>query len=449
MADPEVSNWFGDVVSRPKVIVDAASVADIVAVMKDPARFPAPVRAVGSNHSTAPCGVADGGTLIRVKMNRILDIGAHSITVEAGARHIDMARELAKRGLQFYVNTEIGSLTAGSAACAGTKDASFPGEFGQVGSYVVGMKLVLPNGDLFEITEAQPDLMQKARSSYGLFGIVYEVTFRVRPLTPMKVYHETFTLEEFVAKLDSLKDRDCSMMYYIFPFADRITVEFRSYNPGAAGEPNRSAWILRNYLWGTLGPKLGHDMEAAAPIPAVRYDVIDGFGAVLRFKLENLIRSDYTLPPDQIIDYPPVSNDSRYTFSLFAFAESGYPEVFTEAMAFVRDYYGRVGYRTNLLFVGYRIAQDRNALLSYSYDAPVMTIDPVSTGNPGWKPFLEAFNQFCSDRDGWPLFNQTWGLTAPVVRKALGARLEAFKEARRQFDPGDRLLNAYFRDLLA
>ena len=202
MAGPEVTNWFGDVVSHPSVIVDANSVADIVAVMKDPKQYPSPVRAVGSNHSTAPCGVADGGTLIRMRMNRILNIGADTMTVEAGARHIDMARELEKRNLQFYVNTEIGSLTAGSAACAGTKDASFPGEFGQVGSYVIGMKLVLPNGELLEITDAQPDLMQKARSSYGLFGVVYEVTYRIRPLMPMKVYHETFTLEEFVAKLE-------------------------------------------------------------------------------------------------------------------------------------------------------------------------------------------------------------------------------------------------------
>src|SRR5579864_7776425 len=168
MADPEVTNWFGDLISHPKIIVDVNSVDDIIAVMQDPAKYPAPVRAVGSNHSTAPCGVAEGGTLLRMKMNRILNVGADTITVEAGARHIDMARALETRGLQFYVNTEIGSLTAGSAACAGTKDASFAGEYGQVGSYVIGVKMVLPSGDLFEVTEAdQPDLMQLVRSSYG------------------------------------------------------------------------------------------------------------------------------------------------------------------------------------------------------------------------------------------------------------------------------------------
>ena len=114
MADLEVTNWFGDLVSHPRVIVDANSVDDIVAVMKDATKYPAPVRATGSNHSTAPCAAADGGTLLRMKMNRILKIDADRMTVEAGARHIDMARELEKRNLQFYVNTEIGSLTAGS-----------------------------------------------------------------------------------------------------------------------------------------------------------------------------------------------------------------------------------------------------------------------------------------------------------------------------------------------
>ena len=61
--------------------------------------------------------------------------------------YIDIAKELEKRNLQFHVNTEIGCLSAGSAACAGTKDSSMYGEYGQVGSYVIAVKMVLPNGE--------------------------------------------------------------------------------------------------------------------------------------------------------------------------------------------------------------------------------------------------------------------------------------------------------------
>ena len=56
-----------------------------------------------------------------------------------------------------------------------------PGEFGQVGSYITRIKMVLPSGELFEVTDAQPELMQLVRSSYGTFGVVYEATFQVRP----------------------------------------------------------------------------------------------------------------------------------------------------------------------------------------------------------------------------------------------------------------------------
>src|SRR5579872_44029 len=110
MADLTISNWFGDLVSHPQAIVDANSKEDIIAVLKDTAKYPSPVRAIGSNHSTANCGAADGGTVIRMKMNQILNIGSDSVTVEAGATYFNIAQELLKQGLQFYVNTEIGSL---------------------------------------------------------------------------------------------------------------------------------------------------------------------------------------------------------------------------------------------------------------------------------------------------------------------------------------------------
>lgn len=449
MADPVITNWFGDLVSHPKVVVEAATVDDIVAVLKDRDRYPSPVRAVGSNHSTAPCGAADGGTLIKMsKMNRIVDISADTCTVQAGAIYIDVAQELLKRNLQMYVNTEIGSLSVGSAACAGTKDASMPGEFGQVGSYITSVKMVLPSGELFEATDAQPELMQKVRSSYGTFGIVYEAAFRVKPIVPLAVHHETFSIQDFVTQLPALKARGESMMFYIFPFENLITVEFRRYNPGAAGDPERHIWPLRNYLWATAGPAFCAQVSQEMTIPAVRDKVLDGFNSLWRFKLENLIRSDNTVAADQIIRYPPVAGASKYTFSLFAFPEVSYPAVLPAYCDFSREYYKATGYRINMLCVGYRIAQDRNALLSYSWDGDVMTIDPVSTANPGWNPFLNAYNQFCIAHGGIPLMNQTLGITRAQAQQALGDRLKTFAEARKQFDPTDRLLNDYFRDLL-
>jgi len=450
VSDLSVSNWFGNLVSHPQVLVEANSIEDVVAVLKDPVKYPSPVRAMGSAHSTTRCGIADDGTIIKMaSMNRILNYTADTVTAQAGALYIDVAKELEKQQKQVYVNTEIGNLTLGSAACTGTKDASMPGEYGQVGSYISHVKMVLPSGDILEVDESQPELLQKVRSSYGLFGIVVEATLRTRPLVPMAVYHETHSLTDFVQKLPELKARNESMMFYMFPFEDLITIEFRRYNPGVTGSPNRVIWPLRNYLWGSAGPAFCHHVEADISERTIRYGVIDGFCALWRFKLTNLIHSDYTIAADQMIRYPDVSDNRRYTFSFYAFPEESYPATLSAYFQFCKDYDREKGYRSNMLTVGYRVAKDQQSLLSYSYDGTAMTIDPVSTANPGWGDFLDAYNQFCADQGGSPLLNQTDAVTRAQAQKGLGDRLRVFGETRRAYDPNNRLLNPFFQDLLA
>jgi hypothetical protein len=189
-------------------------------------------------------------------------------------------------------------------------------------------------------------------------------------------------------------------------------------------------------------------ISADIEIPEIRNGVLSSFGELWRLKLENLIQSDNTIATDQIIRYPTVSN-SKYTFSFWAFPEETYPTVLPAFFQFVQKYLDTTGYRINMLCVGYRVAKDQSSLLSYSYKGNMITIDPVSTANPGWTTFLGAYNQFCSDRGGVPLMNQTFGLTPAMVRKALGERLQTFAQARQTSDPNGRLLNDYFRDLLA
>lgn len=449
----DVRNWFGDLDWEAGAVAEARSVEDIVAVICDTDKYPSPVRARGSGHSTTVCGVADGGTVINMKpMSRILDIGTDTVTAEAGAMLIDVAKELEQRGLQFYVNIELGNATIGSLACCATKDASMPGEYGQANSYCVAMKIVTPSGEILEVDESDPGLLQAARSSYGLFGVIYEATFKVQPLQAMRVEHESFKLDEFTKKLPELFGRGTSMMMYIFPYLDRISVEFRKY-AGPADKAAKPAshwlWPIRNYFWKTFMPGLGAAAERYVPPRRLRYGLVN----VLNRTTQGLIfpyfaKARHTVPTDQMIRYPEVSGGSRYTFSIWAFPEERYAETLREYFQFAKDYYRRTGFRPNMLHVGYRIEQDDSSLFSYTYDGRVLTIDPVSTGAPGWRDFLDAYNEFCSERGGKPLLNQSWGLKPHHMRKAFGDRVEKFEEYRKRLDPNERLLNSYFRVLL-
>lgn len=445
----ELRHWDGEWPTHPQELVRARSVEDVVAVMKDVQRYPAPVRPHGSGHSPANCREADGGTVIdMLAMDRVVSIGEETATFEAGMLYIDTAKELERRGLQHYVNTEIGSLTVGSAACCQTKDASMPGEHGQLSAYVTGMKIVTPRGEVVEITEDEPELLQAARSSFGLFGVVVEVTFRVKPLQRLVVEHQTFKTDDFVDRLPELIALDKSLMMYFFPFVDRVLVELRRYagETGSSGRPNRTSWRIRNFTWRTITPGAA---KLAERLPRrLRGPVTEGFDHVLHVMTGLLVSSSKTVPTDQMIRYPHKGGWTAFTSSIWALPEEMFRTALPEYRDFVKAYDAEHGWRPNMPAVGYRLEQDQSSLLSYSWDGPVLTIDPVSTQRPGWYEFLDEFNEFCSERGGSPLLNQAPGLTREHVDRAFGDRLRMLDEHRRHFDPDDRLLSKYFRELL-
>jgi len=446
------TNWEESIELKPRRVARPQTLDELVAIVRDQENYPSPVRPAGSRHSTTHCAVTDQGTLLIMRdMDKIVGIDrtAMTVTVEAGALYIDVAKALEREGLQFFVNVEIGNLTMGSAACTGTKDASMHGEYGQVCSYCTAMKLVLASGDLSEISESDSDLMQAARSSYGLFGAIYEVTFRVRPIAPLVVSHRTYDVDDFAAALPELTAESKSMMYYMYPHADRLTVEFRHYGAPDNAKPNRLLWRVRNFVWKTVASTVGFVSTSAIPIKSIRFGVIDGFYRVLAWVLSTWLHSAHTRATDQIIRYPEHKNFAKYTFSIWAFPEERIAPLMKAYFAFCKDYYQKHGYRCDLCNVGYRIAHDQNPLFSYSFDGTVMTLDPVSTGSEGWNEFLRAYNAFCSDNDDVPLFNQSKWLTRSQVRKAFGDRIDLFWRHRKSLDPEGRFLNQHFRELFA
>ena len=444
----QVNNWGSSIVSYPEVVVVAQSVEDIIEILKDKEKYPSPIRAVGSNHSTTRCATADGGTVVDMtQMNQILDFGSDTVTAQAGALYIDVAEQLEKRDQQFFVNVELGNLSIGSASCGGTKDASMPDEFGQVCSYAVAFKLVTPSGEIMQVTEDDPELLQVMRSSYGLLGIIYEVTFKIQKITPMAIYHQSYTLDEFIEQLPELTGRGESMMLYLFPFLNKISVEYRKYSDETRFS-KRFIWRFRNWVWSTLAPAFGHYVTRMIPCKSIRYFIIDSFNRITLVVQQLFLKGPGTSPTAQLIRYPEEPGSRKYTFSIWCFAESEYPRVLKDYFEFCKTHYNEQGYRCNMLNVAYRVSEDSSSLFSYSSAGNVMTLDPVSTGDTGWDEFITAFNDFCSNNGGIPLFNQTKSLTREQTVKAFADRLDKFQDYRKRYDPEDRLLNDYFKQLI-
>ena len=448
--DVTIGSWDGTWTYRPKVLVTPHSVEDLIEIMTSEVRFPSPVRPAGSMHSTARMNGDDGGTMVDMKgMNRILKFGEDTVTVEGGVSYLDLSYALKERGLQPYVTTEIGNVTLAAMACAATKDSSFPGEFGQISSYVTGVRLVTPEGEVRTITERDnPEEMQIIRSSYGLMGIIFEVTIRVRRTTALSVRHFAMGLDEFRKRFPVFKAQGYAVMYYIFPHARRIVVELRKDNPDLPPK-SRRRWAYRNRFWRKYGPALSHWIRRRTTSPRLRAAADELNFFLLRQGLVHVVRHDATWPHAQHINYPRDPGPNKYLFSMWAFREASYFKILQDYCDFCEDYAKQTGFRCDLPSVGYAIAADRNALLSYCWDGTTLSIDPASTGGKEWEEFLRVYNDFCSARGGVPLLNQTPFLTAAQVRKAFGDRLKQFAEARAAADPKNRMLDSYFRELLS
>jgi len=443
-----VRNWEGTVVTRPRVIVRPKRVEDIQTILENSKAFPAPVRAVGANYSQTRCGAADGGTLIDMTaMNRVVEINDHWVRVQAGAQFIDVAAALEERGLQLPVNPDLGNLTMGAAGLAATKDSSMPASAGQLSSYLKEVKLVLPNGKLLTVSQSQVDLMKLVRSSFGLVGVAYELTFQVVPLRAVRLDYETYSLEAFEREFPSLVEQPAGLKFYLLPFRDRVTVEFRSHDD----EPltSRSGiWSIRKSVFTNVLPAFGSTVSSAVSMPSVRYFLIEQFNNAMRSTLDRASRNVTIYPTEWVRKLPADPGRTRFTYSTWAFPQQSYPELLAEYFVFCRDYYKRLKYRANLLHLGHRLHKDQSSLLSPSFDGPVVTLDPSSTGDSGWEDFVIEFNEFCSQRRGTPLLNQTRSLTHDQVTLAFGARLKMFDTLRHKLDPDNRMLNAYFAQLL-
>lgn len=454
MGNVKLQNWKRSITYHADQYQKVESVDDIVQIVKNPDRFPSPVRAKGSHHSTTRCVVAEQGTVIDLSdMDEIIEIDkeAKTITMQAGVQHIDAAKELEKHGLQFYVNCEIGNLTVGAGACAATKDASYYSteedewEYGQVNSYVVGMKAVQPNGEILEVTEEDGDLMEVMRSSYGMLGVIYEVTFKVKEIAPLAVEHVYYHVDEFADRFEALVSQNRSMMLFLFPFLDTVIVEYR-YD-GNQLESGSWQWDLRNWVWKTGSPFVGRTVSGFVPSQRLRSWMLNGYNRLTRATMQRVLHDRNSSPADQIIRYPETAGYSSYTFSIWAFSAADYPQTIREYFQFCKDYYRKNGYRCDLSNVGYYIAQDTQSLFSYTREGPACTLDPVSTGGKGWDGFITAYNEFCIQHHGKPLFNQSPGITPLQVKAAFGPQIETFQEYRETYDPDDRFYPDFFRTL--
>jgi len=449
-----ITNYDGGIVSTPQAVARPTTVGELQEILRDRVKYPAPVRAMGSYHSLTPCASSTGTIVEMEGFNKVLRVDAEAMTVtaQAGAQLVTVAAALRKLNLQFMLNIEIGNITLGSAACCQTKDSLDGVELGQVNSYLTAVKWVSPSGSLEEASlEKNPELLPFIRASYGLAGIVYEVTFKLKPLEIVRFNYHVHEIEDLTQELveQTLAGNQTMVCWTL---KDKIVLQTRN-----AASELKHEWLgaARQYGWNFLAAFVGRGVRqhlAGTPLGTLTEDV--GSGIELGFYRLLSAGGGFTLhAPDKTINYSKTPVSARYVFTFWAFPRADYARNLRDYVAWAEAYYKQTGFRCNMPLGSYFIHRDTSSLLSYSYNGDILSLDPIHSpgekDRPNWDKFLQAFNDWAHARGGIPLLNQSPWVKREHVVAAYGDRWTTLCNWLRTVDPDRRMVNEFFGGLLA
>jgi FAD/FMN-containing dehydrogenase len=448
-----ITNYDGAITTTPQQHVHPKSVQELQEILRDRTKYPGPVRAMGSNHSLTPCAASTGTVVSMDGFTKIVKIDAakKTITAQAGLQLVDAAAALRKKDLQFMLNIEIGNITLGSAACCQTKDALDGVELGQVNSYVTDIKWVSPSGELMEASETKnPELLPYIRASYGLAGIVYEVTFKIKPLEIISFDYDVHDVEDLKDSIIK-KAISSNQSIVLWTIGDDIVIQSRN-----KARKLKHEWLAdaREFGWNFLGAYTGRglrDRFGGSGLGKIK----EGLGSGLELAFYRLLSAGggFTLHgPDKTINYSKTPQSARYAFTFWAFPRANYVKNIKDYVKWADDYYKQKKFRCNMPLGSYFIRKDRSSLLSYTWDGDIISLDPIhapSEREPdAWPTFLKAFNEWAHERGGIPLLNQSPFVKKEHVVAAYGDRWKKLGDWLRTVDPDRRMVNEFFAELL-
>jgi FAD/FMN-containing dehydrogenase len=402
-----------------------------------------PLRAKGAGTSATDCNSSPSGTVVDTTgLNRLVNIDHYNytITAEAGVRISALVSTLAAQGLELIGNYDQTERTLGGALSSPCMGAGIGSDASGLSGQVLNMKIVTANGKLMKVAESQHNLLGALRLSYGMLGIIYEATLRVRPIATFSATHRSMDIDSFAAASERFVGEKLGVKFYLLPYRNQVYVDTRHYEE-TSGNAYGTPWKLKDWGESTVLPHVFRSLNRIMPIAAVRYRIIDGL-TVATHELVNsrLVRNGNNVTAGGLIRR---TNRKNLNYSTWCFPASDFSLIVKAYARFCRTNFAHTAYRCDMPAVGHLVARDTRALLSPSYDEPLIALRTISTQSKGWDNFALDLADFAESWGGTPLFNQTLATRSEYVSQTYAGRMESFRKIRRQLDPDNRLLNPY------
>jgi glycolate oxidase len=336
----------------PEAVVKVSSTAETAAVMKLASRERIPVtpRGGGSGLSGGAVPLYGGIVISFEKMNRIIDLDLHNLTltVEAGVITGEINQYLQGRGLFYpgYPMSKENCFIGGNVAeNAGGGKAI---KYGVTGRYVLGLKAVLPSGQIITLGGKRVkdvtgySLIPLLVGSEGTLALFTEITLR---LLPAPSHHMDFLFFfEHVENALSLAPAlmaEGKLLPASIEFMDRASLELSAAYlgeqlPGGAGS------LLLVQLEGSCLEQLMHEADILSDL-AEKHGAIESLAATeaasqrkiwrLRETAPEAVKAKYPVQGNEDITVPPAAVASylallrkkvaAYGFDVFCYGHAG------------------------------------------------------------------------------------------------------------------------------
>ncbi len=162
------------------------------------------VRCAGSGHSFTPVALTSGLQLTLSNMQGVvgIDYARKRVAVKAGTTINQLGKVLKSNGLSLINQGDIDSQALAGALTTGTHGTG--AKLGNMASQIVGMRLVQPDGSILVVDETTPDLLEAARVSVGMLGVISEITLQAMDSYNLHERLWRCTFDEMIEQHDEL-----------------------------------------------------------------------------------------------------------------------------------------------------------------------------------------------------------------------------------------------------
>ena len=333
-----------------------------------------PIRPRGSGSAATDCNSSIAGTTLHTTgLDRIVNVDAHngSVTVQAGVRLDELVDTLAEHGLELIGGYELQGRTVGGAIAAPCFGPSIGRAGGYFSTHVIALKVVLADGRLLQVRADQAHLLSAFRMSFGLLGVIYEATLRVRPIRTFSASHRRVDIGKFADIVDALSNSDIGFKFYLMPYRDRVYLDLRRYE-SSPGNTYRAPWKLKDWGESTVLPHVFRSLNRVLPVKTVKYNLIDTISEAT----QNIVNSRFVNNGNNAAALSGYAGGRKRgrVYSTWCFPAANFSVIAKAYRDFCVATYEDVGYRCDLPAVGYRLCRDPSSPLSPSHDEAMIAL---------------------------------------------------------------------------